>query len=41
VRFALDKVVLGHVFLPILQFPQSELFYQCSILIFVYMLSFP
>jgi len=37
----LVKVALAHVFLPILQFPLSVLFYQCSVIIFVYMLPCP
>ena len=35
------KVALGQVFLRVLQLPLSVSFYQCSILIFLYMLFLP
>jgi hypothetical protein len=41
VRFVVDKVALGQVSLPVLQFPLSVSFHQCSILIVIYMLLLP
>jgi hypothetical protein len=39
--FVLYKLALGQVSLPVLQFPLSVLFHQCSTLIFIYMLPLP
>jgi len=36
VRFVVDKVALGKVFLPLLQCPMSLSSHQCSILAFLY-----
>jgi hypothetical protein len=41
VRFVVHKVVMGQVSLPILLFPLSVSFHQCSTLVFIYMLLLP
>ena len=41
IGFVVDKVALGQGFLPVLLFPQSVSFYQCSTLIFNYVLLLP
>jgi hypothetical protein len=38
VIFVVDKMALGQVFLPVLRFPLSVRFRQCSVLIFVLLL---
>jgi hypothetical protein len=40
-RAVVDKVAVGRVFLPVLRFPLSVLFHQCSIHIFIYTLLLP
>jgi hypothetical protein len=38
VRFVVDEVALGQIFLPVLRFPLSVPSHQCSVLIFICML---
>ena len=38
VRFAVDEVALGQIFLPVLRFPLSVSFHRCSVLIFMLLL---